>query len=54
MLHYVANVLIRTNAHLILFNEEMPSLEAAARREHLLRYNANAQYPALADQEQWM
>jgi diaphanous 1 len=33
LLHYLAKVLVRTDARLVLFLEDMPSLEPAARRE---------------------
>lgn len=33
LLHYLAKVLLRTDPRLVLFHEDLPSLEAVARRE---------------------
>lgn len=33
LLHYLAKVLLRTDSRLVLFHEDLPSLESVARRE---------------------
>jgi diaphanous 1 len=33
LLHYLAKVLLRTDPRLVLFHEDLPSLEAVARRK---------------------
>ena len=38
LLHYLAKVLLRTDPRLVLFHEDLPSLEAVARRTSLVPY----------------
>jgi len=43
LLHYLAKVLLRTDPRLVLFHEDLPSLEAVARCTFLLQRKADKQ-----------
>jgi diaphanous 1 len=42
LLHYLAKVLLRTDPRLVLFHEDLPSLEAVARRKSLCSLSGHA------------